>query len=161
MIDKQGEVWSCMVCGKQAADPKTKVVQNHSNPWLVTFAQANLKRHTETHIKGIPWPCNICGKVSGSKSGLAQHRTKYHKDQEGLMEPKAPVQTAIPDECVINSMIEKHGEVGLSLLPVANSISFIHLFLSLYKNSSPSSCFRSGCASSVEKPLMMPGPKLT
>lgn len=96
MIDKQGEVWSCMVCGKQAADPKTK---------------ANLKRHTETHIKGIPWPCNICGKVSGSKSGLAQHRTKYHKDQEGLMEPKQPVQTAIPDDCVINSMIEKHGEM--------------------------------------------------
>ena len=36
------------------------------------------------------------------------------------MEPKAPVQTAIPDECVINSMIEKHGEVGLSLLPVGS-----------------------------------------
>ena len=47
--------------------------------------QANLKRHTETHIKGIPWPCNICGKVSGSKSGLAQHKAKYHKDQEGAM----------------------------------------------------------------------------
>ena len=47
--------------------------------------QANLKRHTETHIKGIPWPCNICGKVSGSKSGLAQHKAKYHKDQESAM----------------------------------------------------------------------------
>ena len=49
------------------------------------FLQANLKRHTETHIKGIPWPCNICGKVSGSKSGLAQHKAKYHKDQESAM----------------------------------------------------------------------------
>ena len=51
----------------------------------ILFLQANLKRHTETHIKGIPWPCNICGKVSGSKSGLAQHKAKYHKDQEGAM----------------------------------------------------------------------------
>jgi len=96
MIDKNGDVWSCIVCGKIASDPKTK---------------ANLKRHTETHIKGIPWPCNICGKVSGSKSGLAQHRTKYHKDQEGLMAPKQQVDASIPDDCVINSMIEKHGEV--------------------------------------------------
>lgn len=57
MIEKNGDIWSCIVCGKIASDPKTK---------------ANLKRHTETHIKDIPWPCNICGKVSGSKSGLVQ-----------------------------------------------------------------------------------------
>lgn len=96
MIDKNGDVWSCIVCGKIAADPKTK---------------ANLKRHTETHIKGIPWPCNLCGKVSGSKSGLAQHRTKYHKHEEEAMRPKEQLTTSIPDDCVINSMIEKHGDV--------------------------------------------------
>jgi len=95
MIDKNGDVWSCIVCGKIAADPKTK---------------ANLKRHTETHIKGIPWPCDICGKVSGSKSGLAQHRSKYHKGHEDMLE-QGPLEARIPDDCMINSMIEKNGEL--------------------------------------------------
>jgi ribosomal protein S27AE len=96
MIDKNGNVWTCIVCGKIAADAKTK---------------ANLKRHTETHIKGIPWPCNICGKVSGSKSGLAQHKAKYHKDQESAMVVKQQMDPSIPDDCMINSLIEKHGDV--------------------------------------------------
>jgi len=97
MIDKNGNVWTCIVCGKIAADAKTK---------------ANLKRHTETHIKGIPWPCNICGKVSGSKSGLAQHKAKYHKDQESAMVAvKQQMDPSIPDDCMINSLIEKHGDV--------------------------------------------------
>ena len=99
MIDKNGNVWTCIVCGKIAADAKTKVSPSLSSLfycavcyflWVISssrrfFLQANLKRHTETHIKGIPWPCNICGKVSGSKSGLAQHKAKYHKDQESAM----------------------------------------------------------------------------
>ena len=75
--------------------------------------QANLKRHTETHIKDIPWPCNICGKVSGSKSGLVQHKAKYHKDlkEDQPMTPRQPLDTTVPYETVINSMIEKQGEV--------------------------------------------------
>ena len=100
MIDKNGNVWTCIVCGKIAADAKTKVRYFFQPLFPVNIfveksillelqdiflVQANLKRHTETHIKGIPWPCNICGKVSGSKSGLAQHKAKYHKDQEGAM----------------------------------------------------------------------------
>ena len=94
MIDKNGNVWTCIVCGKIAADAKTKVslslccIVLSATFYEVSrtfFLQANLKRHTETHIKGIPWPCNICGKVSGSKSGLAQHKAKYHKDQESAM----------------------------------------------------------------------------
>ena len=91
MIDKNGNVWTCIVCGKIAADAKTKVRFLHKKKifsFLTRYKfphQANLKRHTETHIKGIPWPCNICGKVSGSKSGLAQHKAKYHKDQESAM----------------------------------------------------------------------------
>jgi len=98
MIDKNGDIWSCIVCGKVASDPKTK---------------ANLKRHTETHIKDIPWPCNICGKVSGSKSGLTQHKAKYHKDlkEDAPTTPKSPLDTSIPYDSVINSMIEKQGEV--------------------------------------------------
>jgi len=98
MIEKNGDIWSCIVCGKIASDPKTK---------------ANLKRHTETHIKDIPWPCNICGKVSGSKSGLVQHKAKYHKDlkEDHPVTPRQPLDTSVPYETVINSMIEKQGEV--------------------------------------------------
>jgi len=98
MIEKNGDIWTCIVCGKVASDPKTK---------------ANLKRHTETHIKDIPWPCNICGKVSGSKSGLVQHKAKYHKDlkEDQPVTPRQPLDTSVPYETVINSMIEKQGEV--------------------------------------------------
>merc|ERR1712004_147682 len=98
MIEKNGDIWTCIVCGKVASDPKTK---------------ANLKRHTETHIKDIPWPCNICGKVIGSKSGLVQHKAKYHKDlkEDQPVTPRQPLDTSVPYETVINSMIEKQGEV--------------------------------------------------
>ena len=114
MIEKNGDIWSCIVCGKIASDPKTKVNQrSKKNTKSYFLFQANLKRHTETHIKDIPWPCNICGKVSGSKSGLVQHKAKYHKDlkEDQPVTPRQPLDTSVPYETVINSMIEKQGEV--------------------------------------------------
>ena len=115
MIEKNGDIWSCIVCGKIASDPKTKVRKRlQRKPKIyISFFQANLKRHTETHIKDIPWPCNICGKVSGSKSGLVQHKAKYHKDlkEDHPVTPRQPLDTSVPYETVINSMIEKQGEV--------------------------------------------------
>jgi hypothetical protein len=94
MIDKTEDTWSCNVCGKIASDAKSK---------------ANLKRHTESHVSGGPWPCNICSKVSSSRSGHLQHRRKYHKDQKEIM--KEELRPDVPDASVINSMIEKHGDL--------------------------------------------------
>ena len=65
MIEKQGEVWTCTKCGKSAVDARAKF---------------NLKRHIEVHIEGVAYTCDICGKTSGSKNGLAQHKAKYHRN---------------------------------------------------------------------------------
>lgn len=65
MIEKQGEVWTCTKCGKSAVDARAKF---------------NLKRHIEVHIEGVAYNCDICGKTSGSKNGLAQHKAKYHRN---------------------------------------------------------------------------------
>ena len=65
MIEKQGEVWTCTKCGKSAVDARAKF---------------NLKRHIEVHIEGVAYECDICGKSSGSKNGLAQHKAKYHRN---------------------------------------------------------------------------------
>jgi hypothetical protein len=65
MIEKQGEVWTCTKCGKSAVDARAKF---------------NLKRHIEVHIEGVAYSCDICGKSSGSKNGLAQHKAKYHRN---------------------------------------------------------------------------------
>merc|ERR1719244_1286214 len=65
MIEKQGELWTCTKCGKSAVDARAKF---------------NLKRHIEVHIEGVAYTCDICGKTSGSKNGLAQHKAKYHRN---------------------------------------------------------------------------------
>ena len=33
----------------------------------------------QVHIEGVSYNCDICGKTSGSKNGLQQHKAKYHR----------------------------------------------------------------------------------
>jgi len=65
MMEKRGEVWKCIVCGKVAQDSK---------------ARGNLKRHVETHLEGVSHPCDICGHSSTSSGGLYQHKAKKHSE---------------------------------------------------------------------------------
>lgn len=65
MMEKMGDIWRCVVCGKVASDSK---------------ARGNLKRHVETHLEGISHPCDICGHTSTSSGGLYQHKAKKHSD---------------------------------------------------------------------------------
>ena len=63
MIDKSSTNWSCKICGKEA---------------ISQDAKSNLKRHTQVHMEGISYPCNLCGKKYRSKQKLRHHEVKFH-----------------------------------------------------------------------------------
>ena len=55
-----GRARVCKVCGKEGP-------------------MANIMNHIEAnHLGSISCPCDICGKVSKSRNGLAQHKSKEH-----------------------------------------------------------------------------------
>merc|ERR1712218_734528 len=53
----------CIICGKQAVDGRLR----------------NLEYHIETHLEGLSFPCQLCGKTFRSRNALAQHRSVFHK----------------------------------------------------------------------------------
>ena len=53
--------WRCRVCGK------------------TTKQSQDIKRHTETHLEGVAYPCNQCGKFSRSGNALQVHVSTYHR----------------------------------------------------------------------------------
>ena len=64
----KGKMASCNVCGKQG-------------PYNV------MPRHVEAnHITGVSHACDICGKVSRSRSALSQHVTIRHRDQNIMLQ---------------------------------------------------------------------------
>ena len=58
----------CTICGKE-------VVSNH-HP---TTARQRLEKHIETHLEGLSFPCQLCGKTFRSRNALNIHRTRNHK----------------------------------------------------------------------------------
>ena len=52
--------WKCTVCGKPSKD------------------RANMARHIESHIDGVSYPCNKCGKISRSATALQLHTSRNH-----------------------------------------------------------------------------------
>ena len=53
--------WKCTVCEKAST------------------TRRNMRNHIETHIEGLSYPCEQCGKVSRSSSALAMHVSSYHR----------------------------------------------------------------------------------
>ena len=53
--------WKCKVCGKGFK------------------VKRDMARHVETHIEGMSYPCNQCGKISRSSHALITHVSAYHK----------------------------------------------------------------------------------
>ena len=53
----------CAFCGK---------VQQNGN-------LTHLKNHIETHLEGLSFPCQLCGKACRSRNGLNIHNTRYHR----------------------------------------------------------------------------------
>ena len=58
----------CTICGKEA-------VGNH-HP---TTARQSLENHIETHLEGLSFPCQLCGKTFRSRNSVNVHRTRNHK----------------------------------------------------------------------------------
>merc|ERR1719210_1183062 len=52
IIEKNEGTWKCKVCGK------------------ISVELSNIKRHAETHIQGINYPCHICNKIYTTKNNL-------------------------------------------------------------------------------------------
>ena len=65
LIEQNGENWSCKVCGK---------VANKS----ITSWKRNLQRHTQIHMEGLTYTCNLCGKEFRCKVYLDKHMSKTH-----------------------------------------------------------------------------------
>ena len=55
MIKKQDGLWTCLVCN------------------LRSSKNCHLKEHVETHIEGLQYPCNNCGKVLSTRKARRRH----------------------------------------------------------------------------------------
>ena len=64
-VDDGAHKWRCTVCGK-----KTKGAG----------AIRDMRRHIETHMEGLSYPCNQCDQVSRSSDGFRRHKAKSHKN---------------------------------------------------------------------------------
>ena len=66
LIEQNGEDWSYRVCGK--------IADKSISRW-----KRNLQRHTQIHMEGLLYTCNLCGNEFRCKIYLDTHRSKYHK----------------------------------------------------------------------------------
>ena len=39
----------------------------------------NMKRHIETHLEGLSYPCQVCGKIFRSRNSLNTHKVTLHR----------------------------------------------------------------------------------
>ena len=61
LVSKEGDLWICKKCGK-------------SNK-----SKSNLKKHVETHIEGLSFPCQLCDMVFNNRNSLYHHNSSFHK----------------------------------------------------------------------------------
>ena len=59
----------CTLCGKIASCPP-------SNPGV---GRKNLEHHIETHLEGLSFPCQLCGKTFRSRHSLRLHKNRFHQ----------------------------------------------------------------------------------
>ena len=64
LIEKNGDVWRCVVCGKSADESK---------------GRERLKNHVQIHMD-LTHACDVCGKTCNTKPALGQHMYKQHRD---------------------------------------------------------------------------------
>ena len=62
MMMKEFEYWKCKECGKLMQEKN------------------NLKRHIETHLKGLLFTCQMCKKTCKSSNSLSVHKSRFHKN---------------------------------------------------------------------------------
>ena len=70
----EGGHFRCKVCGKDSKG-MTKTISNKAKlKW-------NMKNHVETHIEGLSYSCQLCGKQFRSKNSFSVHKSNYHKNK--------------------------------------------------------------------------------
>ena len=60
-LEKVDGTWKCKLCGKTA------------------IKKQHMQNHIETHLEGLSFPCDLCGKTLRSRNALFIHNTRYHK----------------------------------------------------------------------------------
>ena len=68
----EGGYFRCKICGKDSKG------MTNSNRGQIRWS---MKNHIETHIDGISFPCQLCGKQFRSKNSFAVHKSKVHKNK--------------------------------------------------------------------------------
>ena len=59
---------------------------------------SHLKNHIETHLEGLSFPCQLCGKTFRSRNALSIHKTRYpHKTGQRKVEPMKPLKCSYSD----------------------------------------------------------------
>ena len=66
LIEKVGNFWRCVECGKTAEEPRDRY---------------KLKAHVEKHLAGIVHTCELCGHKSPTSTALGQHKHKKHREE--------------------------------------------------------------------------------
>ena len=61
LVSKEGDLWICKKCGK------------------TNKSKSNLKKHIETHIEGLSFPCQLCGMSFNNRNSLYHHNSSFHK----------------------------------------------------------------------------------
>ena len=56
----------CTICGKEAIGGKKS-------------ARWNLQNHVETHLEGLSFPCQLCGKTFRSQNAFNVHKSRSHR----------------------------------------------------------------------------------
>ena len=180
MIDKNGNVWTCIVCGKIAADAKTKV--SLSLCCIVvsaTFYQVSAHhKHSFCRQTSSVTQKPISRESRGraiSVEKLVARNPGLHSTRPSITRTKRvqwlsrwvfqffyliqsfPFQQqmdpSIPDDCMINSLIEKHGDVWVCTR--YNITSFDLILLIIFFFNFFSKLFSQG----VARLQLMQGPK--
>ena len=70
----EGGHFRCKVCGKDSKGMSTTKTNKAKLKW-------NMKNHVETHIEGLSYSCEQCGKKFRSKNSFSNHKSVYHKNK--------------------------------------------------------------------------------
>ena len=68
LVKAEDGTYSCGVCGK-AGNLNLKPGNQ----------KQNMRKHIETHLDGLSFPCQSCGKKFSSRNSLTSHKAKYHR----------------------------------------------------------------------------------